>query len=337
MLVDRYDPENVFARVPELAGQTDPVLVELDRLVDDDQLYAQVRGDLARRSRLTPIHGRRSTPGEVLLRLLVVKHLYHWSFAETVQRVGDSLVLRWFCRVYFRRAPDATTLLRWAWTLRPATLQALIDRAAVLAKLAKVTHARKLRVDATVVETSIHSPTESGLLGDGVRVLTRLARRAKPVLQAPLAGKPSVFRNRMRALRRTLQALYRVVRRKAHTAVAQQRPLYERLIQITEQTLQQARTIRQALDRLGDRRVRRAPGAARRLLAEFDRFVPLVARVVHQARQRVLLGAPVPAQEKLVSLFEPQTRILRRHKTGTPVEFGRQVVLDEVDGGIVTR
>jgi transposase, IS5 family len=334
MLIDRYEPEDVFARVPELAEQTDPVLRQLDRLLDDDQLYHQMRADLAHRYRLTPVHGRHSTPGEVILRLLVVKHLYGWSFAETAQRVADSLVLRWFCRVYFRRPPDATTLLRWARTLRPTTLQALIDRVALLAKQARVTRARKLRVDATVVETPIHYPTDSGLLGDGVRVLTRLALRAKPVLLEHLAGKPTVFRNRMRSMRRTLQALYRVVRRKAHTAVAQQRPLYERLIQITEQTLQQARTIRQAFDHLGDRR---AHGAARRLPAEFDRFVPLVARVIHQTRQRVLLGEPVPAQEKLVSLFEPHTRILRRHKTGTPVEFGRQVVLDEVDGGIVTR
>jgi IS5 family transposase len=337
MLVDRYAPEDVFARVPELASQTDPVLVQLDRLLDDDNLYQQVRGDLARRYRLTAVHGRHSTPGEVLLRLLVVKHLYLWSFAETMQRVADSLVLRWFCRLYFRRAPDATTLLRWARIIRPTTLQALIDRVALLAKQAKITQARKLRVDATVVETPIHYPTDSGLLGDGVRVLTRLVTRAQPLVQDQLAGRRSVFRNRMRSMRRTLQALYRVVRRKTHTAVAQQRPLYERLIQITEQTLQQARAIRQALDRLGDYRVRRAPGGARRLPAEFDRFVPLVARVVHQARQRVLLGEPVPAQEKLVSLFEPHTRVLRRHKTGTPVEFGRHVVLDEVDGGIVTR
>jgi len=337
MLIDRYEPEDVFARVPELASQTDPVLVQLDRLLDDDALYRQVRGDLARRYRLTPVHGRHSTPGEVIVRLLVVKQVYSWSYAETVQRVADSLVLRWFCRVYFRRAPDATTLLRWARTIRPATLQALIDRAAVLAKQAKVTQGRKLRVDATVVETPIHYPTDSGLLGDGVRVLTRLVLRAKPVLQERLAGKPTVFRNRMRSLRRTLQALYRVVRRKAHTAVTQQRPLYERLIQITEQTLQQARTLRQALDHLGDRPGRRGHRAAARLRAEFDRFVPLVAQVIHQARSRVLDETPVPAQEKLVSLFEPHTRILRRHKTGTPVEFGRHIVLDEVDGGIVTR
>jgi transposase, IS5 family len=350
MLIDHYPPEDVFARVPELASQTDPVLVALDRLLDDDGLYQQVRGDLARRYRLTLAHGRHSTPGEVVLRLLVVKHVYRWSYAETVQRVADSLVLRWFCRVYFRQAPNATTLLRWAQTIRPTTLQALIDRVALLAKQAKVTQARKLRVDATVVETPIHYPTDSGLLGDGVRVLTRLMTRAQPLVQDQFAGRRSVFRNRLRSMRRTLQALYRVVRRKAQTAIAQQRPLYERLIQITEQTLQQARTLRQALDPAPDQPVSSdtppsaAPGhgagartTAARLRTELDRFLPLVAQVIHQARARVLDEQPVPAQEKLVSLFEPHTRILRRHKTGTPVEFGRQVVLDEVEGGIVTR
>ena len=70
MLVDRYTPEDVFARVPELTGQTDPVLVQLDRLLDDDTRYEHVRADLARRYRLTPVHGRHSTPAEVILRLL---------------------------------------------------------------------------------------------------------------------------------------------------------------------------------------------------------------------------------------------------------------------------
>jgi IS5 family transposase len=97
MLIDRYEPEDVFARVPELAAQTDPVLIQLDRLLDDDQLYGRVRADLAHRYRLTLVHGRRSTPAEVLLRLLVVQHLYAWSYQETVERVADSLVLRWFC------------------------------------------------------------------------------------------------------------------------------------------------------------------------------------------------------------------------------------------------
>jgi IS5 family transposase len=164
MLIDRYDPEDVFARVPELADQTDPVLVQLDRLLDDDQLYAQVRADLAQRYRLTLVHGRHAPPAEVLLRLLVVRHLYAWSYQETVERVADSLVLRWFCRVSFRRVPDKATLLRWAHTIRPATLQTLLDRAAVLARQAKVTRARKLRLDSTCVQTPIHHPTDSGLL-----------------------------------------------------------------------------------------------------------------------------------------------------------------------------
>jgi len=170
MLIDRYPPEDVFARLPELANQTDPVLIELDHLLDDDSLYQQVRHDLARRYRRTPVHGRHSTPAEVLLRLLVVQHLYAWSYQETVARVADSLVLRWFCRVYFQRVPAKTTLLRWAQTIQPDTLHALTDRASQLARQAKVTHARKLRIDSTCVQTSIHHPTDSGLLDDGVRV-----------------------------------------------------------------------------------------------------------------------------------------------------------------------
>jgi IS5 family transposase len=75
MLVDRYPAEDVFARVPELAHHTDPVLVHLDQLLTDDRLYQQVHGDLARRYPLTRVHGRHSTPAEVILRLLVVQHL----------------------------------------------------------------------------------------------------------------------------------------------------------------------------------------------------------------------------------------------------------------------
>jgi IS5 family transposase len=125
MLIDRYPPEDVCARVPKLADQTDPVLVQLDRLLEDDQLFQQVRADLVRRYRLTAVHGRHSTPAEVMLRLLVVKHLYAWSYQETEERVADRLVLRWFCRVYFRRVPAATTLLRWAQTIQPETLHLL--------------------------------------------------------------------------------------------------------------------------------------------------------------------------------------------------------------------
>lgn len=342
MLVDRYPPEDVFARVPELADQTDPILVQLDRLLDDDQLYAQVRADLAQRYRLTPVYGRHSTPAEVLLRLLVVQHLYAWSYQETVARVADSLVLRWFCRVYFRHVPDKTTLLRWAQTIRPATLHALTDRAAVLAKQAKVTPARKLRIDSTCVQTPIHHPTDSGLLGDGVRVLSRLILRAKPLVQEPRASVRDAFRRRVRSARRVLQQLHRVRQSSiGEDAPAAQRELYTRLLEITGQTVRQAQRVRVALQG-------RWPGVAPttpplrervvgRLLAQFDHFLPLVQQGMQQARARVLDGQPVAATAKVLSLFEPHTRVVKRRKLGAPVEFGRQVVLDEVEGGIVTR
>jgi transposase, IS5 family len=347
MLVDRYPPEDVFARVPELADQTDPVLVALDHQLDDDQLYQQVRSDLAQRYRLTPVHGRHSTPAEALLRLLVVQHLYNWSYQETVARVADSLVLRWFSRVYFRRVPDKATLLRWAHTIQPATLQALLDRSAVLAQHARVTRARKLRIDSTCVQTPIHHPTDSGLLGDGVRVLTRLLRRARPLVQDQLAGVRQALRSRLRASRRLLQQLHRVRRLQGDKAAEQQRDLYQRLLGVTRQTVRQAERVRQALAATwgdGSQPPASPAGpagprdrAAHRLLAHLDRFLPLVRQGIQQAQQRVLDGQPVPSAHKVLSLFEPHTRVVKRGKIGAAVEFGRQVVFDEVEGGIVTR
>ena len=351
VLIDRYEPEDVFARVPELADQTDPVLVQLDHLLDDDQLYQQVRGDLGQRSRLTLVHGRPSTPAEVLLRLLVIQHLYAWSYQETVERVADSLVLRWFCRVYFQRVPDQTTLLRWAATIRPVTVQALVDRAAWLAKQARVTRARKLRIDSTCVQTTIHHPTDSGLLGDGVRVLARLIRRAKPLVQTQLASVRDAFRSRLRSTRRLLQQVHRVRRLKGDAAAEQQQGLYQRLLTVTRQTVRQAERVRQALaplvagpEECPAAATGRTPGApsalsraARRLTTQFERFLPLVQQGIQQAQQRVLDGQLVASTEKVLSLFEPHTRVVRRGKIGAAVEFGRQVMLDEVEGGLVTR
>jgi IS5 family transposase len=341
MLIDRYPPEDVFARVPELADQTDPVLVQLNRLLDDDQLYGQVRRDLARRYPLTPLHGRHSTPAEVLLRLLVVQHLYAWSYEETVERVADSLVLRWFCRVYFHPVPTKTTLVRWAATIRPATVQALVDRVTLLAKQAKVTRARKLRIDSTCVQTSIHHPTDSGLLGDGVRVLGRLIRRARPLVQAPLASVRDAFRSRLRTSRRVLQQIHRVRRLKSADAQERQRALYQRLLAVTRQTLLQAQRVRTELQSLQVAHAQDSSNVewrlAARLTAQFDRFLPLVEQTIRQARRRVLDGQQVPSREKVLSLFEPDTRVVQRGKATAAVEFGRQVVFDEVEGGIVTR
>jgi hypothetical protein len=123
MLRDRYEPVDLFALAPALTLTFEPVLARLDELLDDDVLFRAVREDLARRYPRTRVTGRPSTPVEVLLRMLIVRRLYGWSYAETEQFVGDSLVLRQFCRLGLERAPDDTTLLRWANLIQPAGRQ----------------------------------------------------------------------------------------------------------------------------------------------------------------------------------------------------------------------
>src|SRR2546423_218505 len=179
MIRDRYDPMQLFELVPQLQLRFEPELAELDRLLDDDRLFQQVKADLARRWPKSPVTGRPGTPVEVVLRLLVIKHLYGWSYEQTEQFVGDSLVLRQCCRLYLATTPADTTLLRWANLIQPETLHHLLARVTELAAAQRVTRGRKLRTDSTVVETNIPHPSDSTLLADGVRVLSRLVRRAQ--------------------------------------------------------------------------------------------------------------------------------------------------------------
>ena len=170
MIVDRYDPVNLFELVPKLNLEMEPVLAGLDVLLDDDELFSLVRADLIQRYPNSAKLGRHSTPVEVILRMLVVKRLYGWSYEQTERFVSDSIVLRQFCRIYLESAPDDSTLIRWANQIGPKTLASLNEHAVELAKSLKVTRGRKLRVDSTVVETNIHLPTDSRVLGDGVRL-----------------------------------------------------------------------------------------------------------------------------------------------------------------------
>jgi len=218
MLRERYDPINLFEYIPALAMETDAVLTRLDSLLDDDVLFQAVKHDLIQRFPRTSSFGRPSTPVEVILRMLIVKHLYDWSYEQAEQWVSDSLVLRQFCRVYAEKAPDDTTLLRWANLIQPATLQQLLDHVVELARQHHVTRGRKLRLDSTVVATNIHYPVDSTLLADGVRVLTRTIQRAKPILQETLESATALFRNRTRSVRRVTKQLIDAACRRSEQA-----------------------------------------------------------------------------------------------------------------------
>ena len=329
MLVDRYPAMSLFALAPDLAIGFDPVLRELDRLLDDSAILQAIKADMARRSRRSLTAGRPGTPVEVIVRLLVVKRLYGWSYEDLEHFVGDSLVLRQFCRIYQEKVPADTTLLRWARVIAPVTLGVLNERVVALARDLKVTAGDKLRLDSTVVETTIHYPSDSGLLDDGVRVLGHLIRRAKAVLGATADLGKRAFQMHIRTARHLVQRLHRLGRRKGDEAAGALRTAYGQLITVARKTRRQATKVATALHR-------RTEPAARRLADAIETILPRLDRVLDQTERRVLHGEAVPAGDKIVSLFEPHTQIIVRHKAGQPVEFGRKVWLEEVDGGIVS-
>ncbi len=323
MIVDRYDPVNLSELIPELRLEMEPELAALDRLLDDDEIFLRVKADLSKRRPNSDRLGRRSTPVEVVLRMLVVRRLYDWSFEATERNVSDSLVLRQFCRLYLEPAPDDTTLIRWANLIGPHTLERLNERVIALACQRKVTRGRKLRTDGTVVETNIPHPTDSALLGDGVRVLSRLVGRAKGTLE----GTGGLFRNRSRSAKRLARRIDEGARRRGGEAKEALKGAYERLIGVAEASLKQAGKVRKML----------LPEEARRgLVDELERFEGMVERVVDQTERRVLNGESVPAAEKLVSIFEPHTSIIRRGKAGKETEYGHKVWLEETEGGIIS-
>jgi transposase, IS5 family len=328
MLRDRSTPVDLFALVPALQLHFEPELAELDRLLEDDALFQHIKADLGRRRPHTIETGRPSTPVEVILRLLVVQHLYDWSYAQTEHFVGDSLVLRQFCRLGFEPVPHHTTLMRWSNLLQPETMHRLLDRVTELARSLKVTRGRKLRIDSTVVATAIHYPTDSTLLFDGVRVLSRLVQRATRALTG----------TRRRIGVRRMRAAKQLVRRIEATAAAHatvrdraERPtLYRRLLGLAQVSLDQAKRVCQTL-------ASRAEATTQPLHSALGHMAELVQQVIAQTQRRVVDGESVPASAKLVSLFEPHTAIVRRGKAHLPAEFGRKIMFDEVEGGLVTR
>lgn len=365
MLTERYDPVDLFALVPQLSLRMEPELAQLDRLLEDDVLFQAIKADLGQRYPQTLVRGRPSTPVEVILRMLVVKRLYGFSYEQTEYFVAESLVLRHFCRLGLERAPDDTTLIRWANLITPQTVEQMNDRAVALARALKVTRGRKLRVDTTAVETNIHHPTDGSLLADGVRVLGRLVRRAKAAVGEASGLGARAFATHTRSARKWVRVIHGLARRvraaaeqaakgvkrtakskvekppttvpvgetpaekKRKSAQEAMKEAYGRLITVAQQSVAQAQRVAAVLEQ-------RSGTAAKQVREQIATFVPRVEQVIGQARRRVIEGVAVPAKEKLTSLFEAHTQIVKRGKPGRDVEFGRKVKLDEVEGGIIS-
>src|ERR671911_610119 len=157
-------------------------LRKIDTALEDEAVIEVVAQALEDRWPQSRRRGRPGTPAEVVIRMLVLKHLFDWSYDDLEQEVRANLVYRAFTRIDAGEVPDAKTILKIAQTLGPAVIEQLHRQVVDVAKRAGVTHGRRFRIDTTVVETNVHYPTDSSLLQDGVRVLTRTMHRASAAL-----------------------------------------------------------------------------------------------------------------------------------------------------------
>jgi IS5 family transposase len=333
-MVRRTSPQRSLVEVllPDGDKLWDPALRQIDTLLDDEGLLDHVTAALARRHPLSTRRGRLGTPAAVVLRMLVLKHLFEWSFDECEREVRGSLVYRTFCRLDGERVPDAKTLIRLAHVLDGPVLKQLLERLVVIARERRVVRGHRLRVDTTVVETPIHYPTDSTLLADGVRVLTRTMKR----LGTYLTPRPPRIRDRARSVARrvfaitqqTRTATLRVRRAVRERSQRRMRQLYQGLLRITQGVLRQAHTT--------ERVSRFQPGpVVRRLRDGLRATVGLVQRVVAQTRARVLRG-DTHYPDKVLSVFEPYTEAIRKGKATKPTEFGKLVKIQEAEAQFIT-
>jgi IS5 family transposase len=304
--------------------ELEPVLQAIADFLDDHEgLVARVRGDL-RRGLKAPDTGRSGLAPREVLRSLVLMRVKNWDYRELRERIADGFTLRQFTGFHCRPVPKHNAFHRAVVRLTPATLRTINELVVKAAVDLGLEDGAKLRIDTTVVQTDVHYPTDATLLWDVVRVLSRLLRRLGKLLEQRIEG----FRNRTRAARRRMQALQRM---SATQRRRQQIVKYRELIAIAEEVVACARS---AVARGKSPHCDLAIAALR---DEIGRYCGLADRVIDQARRRVLEGEQVPNAEKIYSIFEPHTDLIKRGKVQTPVEFGHKVLLAESARGLVTQ
>src|SRR5512141_2288136 len=326
MLVVHYPTDKRFADLLGYLPELSPELKKIDEYLEDEKLYRMIRADLSKRYPKTKETGRNSTPVDVVLRMLVVKRLYGYSYEETERTVRDSLSLRAFCRVYLNDVPDDTTLIRWANLIQPKTLEKFNQRIMQLAVARKVTQGRKLRTDGTMVESNIHAPSDNRLLADGVRVLARTVVRAQKLVKQVVQ---ETFEDFTQTAKQLARQIGETLRKKTDAAKSAGRQQYQELLEITRQTVEWARHTQKQLHKHQQQKTKR-------WVEILETFLPRTQQVIDQTTQRILQGEQLPAQEKIVSLFEAHTNIICRGKESRLVEYGHKVWLNEVEGGLVS-
>jgi transposase, IS5 family len=302
-----------------------------DQVLADKEIVAAVYEALAKRHPQSRTRGQRGAAAEVVLRLLVLKHMRNWSYGVLEREVRANLVYRDFTRVGGTKMPDAKTMARWGVAVGPEVIQQIHDRIVQIARDHRVAEGRRMRVGTTVVETNIHYPTDSSLLGDGVRVLIRTMKKITGITGAVGAK----LRDRSRSVKLRVLEIARAARSKSPPSQARLKEAYRKLLDATGRVLDQAQRFAQEVRdgvKSAANRLRQAVLAG--LRGKLETMAPRLQQVIRQTKARVFAG-DTHAEGKIVSLFEPATEVIREGKAGKPTEFGKMVKLQEAENQIV--
>jgi IS5 family transposase len=307
-------------------------MIHADQVLADEQILAVVYEALAKRRHLSRTRGRRGYTAEVVLRLLILKHVRNWSYVVLEREVRANLVYRNFTRVGFAKMPDAKTMGRWGVALGPDVIKQIHERIVSIAQEKGIAEGRKMRVDTTVVETNIHYPTDSSLLGDGVRVLTRVMNKITGIV-GDVGAK---LRDRSRSVKYRVMEIGRAARAKGPQSKARLEKAYGSLLISTSRVVGQAKRF---AHEIADG-TKRAKGSLKQAKLELLRhelatMLPRVRQVMSQTRARIFRGE-TRSEGKVLSLFEPSTEVIRKGKAGKPNEFGKMIKLQEAENQIVT-
>jgi len=303
-----------------------------DQILEDEKLLDLVYEALVRRHPKSRTRGRLGPPAEIVLRMLLLKHIRNWSFDVVEREVRPNLLYREFTRVYAGKVPDSKALGRQALALGPEVIEQIHQRVVEMAVENKIVQGRKMRVDTTVVETNIHYPTDSSLLGDGNRVLTRLMKKIT-ALAGPVGTK---MRDRSRSVKLRVLDIARAARSKLPQSQEKLKQAYRKLLDSTGRVVGQAKRFSKEI---ADG-VKRCAGfmqqaALEGLRQEIDTMLPRVKQVIQQTKARIL-GGDTHAVGKLFSIFEESTEVIRKGKAGKPNEFGKMVKVQEAENQVVT-
>src|ERR1035438_9451099 len=299
-----------------------------DQALEDAALLLIIQQELAKRCKKSKTRERPGTTAEIILRMMLLKHFRDWSFEDLTREVRANLVYREFTRVGGGKVPDDKTMGRLARQLGPGVVEKVHKRVVEIALEKKVAAGRKLRVDTTVVETNIHYPTDSSLLGDGVRVLTRVMKKVSQV-----AGQVGTeLRDRTRSIKLKVLAIARASRNKTESGKQKLQQAYVALLDATGRVVGQAKKFSQEIAggiKRGNRKL------LKKAKVQLDEMIPRVQQVLRQTRERVLHGN-TRAEGKLVSVFEPDTEVIRKGKAKKPNEFGKLVKIQEAENQLIT-